>query len=101
MKPMFYVLSVAIFSLSFNVFSAIEIKKPNSEKMREIKHVSISGMPTPESVIKAIQLEAKKAGGDYFSISRLSILGNGSKWSANACLYKEVKKTSLNPKVAS
>lgn len=96
MKPMFYALPVAIFSLSFNVFSAVEIKNPNPEKFREIKHVSISGMPTPESVMKAIQLEAKESGADYFSVSRLSILGNGSRWSANASLYREVKKSSTS-----
>ncbi|WP_312284318.1 YdgH/BhsA/McbA-like domain containing protein [Yokenella regensburgei] len=79
--------AILLLGMSMSAISATEILNKSSDLI-EIGHISVSDASTSGDAMSLLKGKAERAGADYFMVSRLTIPGHGSKWSANAALYK-------------
>ncbi len=81
------IIAVILLGMSMSAVSATEIFNMPSDLI-EIGHISVSNASTSGDAMSLLRRKAECAGADYFMVSRLTVPGHGSKWSANAALYK-------------
>ncbi|KFD19888.1 YdgH/BhsA/McbA-like domain containing protein [Yokenella regensburgei] len=79
--------AMLLLGMSMSAISATEIHNKSSDLI-ETGHISVSDASTSGDAMSLLKRKAERAGADYFMVSRLTIPGHGSKWSANAALYK-------------